>query len=107
MAFKFKKGEKVIITTGKDKGKSGLISRSLPKENKVVVSGMNMVSRHMKPNKLYPEGGVVQFEKPLDASNVMHADPRTGKPTKIRFEIKGDQKVKTSKTSNEPISVEV
>jgi len=89
-----KKGDKVIIIAGRDKGKTGTIIQSFPSANKVMVEGLNIVKKHQKPNALNPDGGIIEQEAKLDASNVMHIDPSTGKGTRVKTEITADGKKK-------------
>ena len=105
MSYKFKKGEKVMVIAGKSKGTAGVIERVMRKENKVLISGANLVTKHVKPNQMYPNGAILKLEKPIDASNVMHVDPKAGVPTKIGFRIEDGKKVKFSKKSNEIITI--
>ena len=100
----FKKGDKVNVIAGKDKGKSGKILEVLRKENKVVVEGINIVKKHQKPTAMNQTGGIVEKEHPIHVSNVMISDPKTGKSTRIGHEInKNGKKVRISKKSNEKI----
>lgn len=102
MTFKFKKGDKVIVIAGKDKGKTGEIMFALHKKNQVVVNGVGVVVRHIKPNKNLPEGGRVSMEKPIDASNVLHVDPKTGLATRIGYKIdESGKKVRYARKSKE------
>ena len=82
-----KVGDKVIVIAGKDKGKEGKIIKTSKKENKVVVEGINMVTKHVKPNAQNENGGIIKVEAPIHASNVMIIDPKTGKRTRIAHEI--------------------
>jgi large subunit ribosomal protein L24 len=100
-ALKIKKGDKVVILSGKDKGKHGEVLRSIPKDSKVVVGGINMITRHVKPTQTNPQGGKQQSEAPLHISNVAIEDPKTGKPTRIRFEIKDGKKVRVAVKSGQ------
>jgi large subunit ribosomal protein L24 len=100
-ALKIKKGDKVVILAGKDKGKHGEVVRSIPKESKVVVSGINMITRHVKPTQAAPQGGKQQSEAPLHVSNVALEDPKTGKPTRVRFETKDGKKVRVAVKSGQ------
>ena len=102
-AAKIKKGDKVVVLSGKDKGKTGEVLRSLPKENKVVVSGINVATRHRKPTQLNPQGGLERKEAPLHVSKVAIADPKTGKPTRVRFEERDGKKVRVAAKSGELI----
>lgn len=103
MSMKIKKGDKVIVLAGKDKGKTGEVSQTLPRENKVVVSGVNMVKRHTKPTE-GNAGGIVSKETPIHISNVAIVDPKTGKASKLGFKILDDgRKVRVAKKSGEVI----
>ena len=101
---KIKKGDKVVILSGKDKGKHGEVTRSMPKDGKVVVSGVNVITRHRKPSQANPQGGLERVEAPLHVSKVALEDPKTGKPTRVRFETKGDKKVRIAVRSGETIN---
>jgi large subunit ribosomal protein L24 len=103
-AAKIKKGDKVVILSGKDKGKHGEVTQSLPKENKVVVSGVNVITRHRKPSQANPQGGLERREAPLHVSKVALEDPKTGKPTRVRFEIRDGKKVRVTARSGELIN---
>ena len=100
----FKTGDKVNVIAGKDKGKSGKILHVLRNENRVVVEGVNIVKKHQKPTAANQTGGIVEIEHPIHISNIMMADPKTGKSTRIGHEINKDgKKVRISKKSNEKI----
>ncbi|MDO8295669.1 MAG: 50S ribosomal protein L24 [Caulobacter sp.] len=103
MAAKIKKGDKVVLLTGKDKGKSGAVVRVLPKEERVVVGGLNMVQRHTKPTQADPQGGIKHKEAPVHVSNVAIVDSN-GKPTRVGFRMDGDKKVRFAKTTGEAIN---
>lgn len=103
MAAKIKKGDKVVVLTGKDKGKTGTVSRVLPKESRLVVGGINMVQRHTKPTQGDPQGGIKNKEAPLHVSNVAIVDGN-GKPTRVGFRIDGDKKVRVAKSTGEVIN---
>ena len=103
-AAKIRKGDTVVVLSGKDKGKSGEVIRSMPKESKVVVSGVNVHARHRKPTQLNPQGGIERKEAPMHVSKVAIADPKTGKPTRVRFETRGDKKVRVAAKSGELIN---
>ena len=103
-AAKIKKGDKVVILSGKDKGKHGEVTKSLPKEGKVIVSGVNIITRHRKPTQVNPQGGLERAEAPLHVSKVALEDPKTGKATRVRFEVKGDKKVRVAVRSGETIN---
>ena len=99
MAAKIKKGDKVVVLSGKDKGKQGVVSSVLVDDQKVVVSGVNVVSRHTKPSQV-DQGGIKNFEAPIDSSNVAHIDPEDGKPTRIGFKTDDNgRKIRFSKRS--------
>jgi len=97
-----KKGDTVVVVSGKDKGKKGTILAAYPSEGRVLVEGVNVVKRHSKPNAANPQGGIVEKEAPIQASNVMIADPKTGAPTRIGKKILADgTKVRYAKKSGE------
>jgi large subunit ribosomal protein L24 len=83
-AMTIKKGDQVQIIAGKDRGKRGTVERVLPKEQKVVVAGLNIVKRHLKPSKSQPRGGIIEKPAPIHRSNVMPVCPETSKPTRVR-----------------------
>lgn len=98
-----KKGDKVIVITGKDKGKTGTVIEALPKRDRVVVEGVNIVKKHQKPTQMNPEGGIVEFEAAIHVSNVMLLDPKTNKPTRVGTKIEDGKKVRVAKKSGEII----
>ena len=100
---RIKKGDQVIVIAGKDKGKTGEVVRAMPKESRVIVSGVNIAVRHRKPSQLNPQGGLERKEAPLHVSKVAIADPKTGKPTRVRFETKDGKKVRVAAKSGELI----
>lgn len=101
---KIKKGDTVVVLAGKDKGKTGEVTRVDPKASKVVVSGVNVAVRHRKPNQANPQGGLDRFEAPLHISNVALADPKSGKATRVRIEAgKDGKKVRVAVKSGEKI----
>jgi len=83
--MKLKKGDKVLVIAGKNKGQTGAIVRVLPRDNKVILDGLNMSKRHRKPSAQSRKGQIVDKPMPIHASNVMLADPKTGKPTRIKI----------------------
>ncbi len=103
MAAKIKKGDQVILLAGKDKGRRGTVTKVLPKEERVFVSGLNLVKRHTKPTQADPQGGVKTKEASVHVSNVAIADSN-GKPTRVGFRIDGDKKVRIAKTTGEVIN---
>jgi len=103
MAAKIKKGDRVAVLTGKDKGRQGTVLQVLPKDNRVLVSGVNMVKRHTRPTQGDPQGGIKNKEATLHISNVALLDPKSGEPTRVGFRITGDKKVRVAKKSGEVI----
>jgi len=98
-----KKGDQVIVITGKDKGKKGEVIAALPKENRVVVSGINLVKRHQRQTPSNP-GGIVEKEAAIHVSNVAHVDPKDGKPTRVGHKVLEDgRKVRVARRSGEVI----
>ena len=96
--MKIKKGDTVIVISGADKGKQGIVQRVYPKLNKVVVEGVNVHKKHRKPSQQTPEGSIVDIYVPFDASNVALIDPKTKKPTRVHYgEVKG-KKVRLAKS---------
>lgn len=100
---KIKKGDNVVILVGKDKGKTGEVSKVMPKDGKVIVAGMNISTRHRKPSQENPQGGIDKIEAAMDISNVAVADPKDGKATRVRFEDKDGKKVRIAVKSGEMI----
>jgi large subunit ribosomal protein L24 len=103
-ALKIKKGDKVVVLSGKDKGKHGEVTKSMPRDGKVIVSGVNIATRHTKPSQENPQGGLSRFEAPMHVSKVAIEDPKTGKPTRVRFEVKDGKKVRVAVRSGETIN---
>ena len=87
MGARIRKGDNVIVISGKDKGKTGKVMRVLREDDRVLVEGINRVKRHMRPTAKNPSGGILEREQPLYASKVMPVDPKTGKPTRVRFGV--------------------
>ena len=100
---KIRKGDKVVVLTGKDKGRTGEVTKVMPKDDKVVVSGINVHARHRKPSQLNPQGGIERKEAPMHVSKVAIADPKTGKATRVRFEERDGKKVRVAAKSGELI----
>jgi large subunit ribosomal protein L24 len=101
--LKIKKGDKVVVLAGRDKGRTGEVVKALPDENKVVVQGINMVKRHTRASQT-SGGGIVEKEAAIHVSNVAHLDPKDNKATRIGFKIiDGDRKVRFAKRSGEVI----
>src|ERR1700754_4100228 len=103
MAAKIKKGDKVVVLTGKDKGKTGSVAKVMPKDSRLVVSGINMVQRHTRPTQADPQGGIKHKEASIHVSNVAVVDSK-GKATRVGFKIEGDKKVRVAKTTGEVIN---
>ena len=99
-----KKGDTVYVNTGEDRGQQGRVLEVYPKQYRALVEGINMVSKHTKPNSDNPQGGIIQKEAPVDISNLMLVDPSTGEPTRIGRKLDKDGKlVRYSKKSGEEI----
>jgi large subunit ribosomal protein L24 len=101
-AQKIKKGDKVVVLSGKDKGRTGEVVRAMPKEGKVIVSGINVHARHRKPSQLNPQGGIERKEAPLHISKVAIATA-DNKPTRVRFEVRDGKKVRVAAKTGELI----
>jgi large subunit ribosomal protein L24 len=101
-ASKIKKGDRVIVLSGKDKGRTGDVVRAMPKEGKVIVSGINVHARHRKPSQTNPQGGIERKEAPLHMSKVAIATA-DGKPSRVRFEVRDGKKVRVAAKTGELI----
>jgi large subunit ribosomal protein L24 len=104
MAAKIKKGDSVIVLTGKDKGRKGTVTKVMPDAERVIIAGINMVQRHTRPSQGKPQGGIINKEASIHISNVAAADPKTGKPTRVGFKIEGEKKLRFAKASGEVIN---
>ena len=104
MAAKIKKGDRVVVLTGKDKGRQGQVLQVMPKDDRLVVSGVNMVKRHTRPTQGDPQGGIKNKEAALHISNVAIVDPKSGEPTRVGFRMEGDKKVRFAKKSGEVLN---
>jgi large subunit ribosomal protein L24 len=103
MAAKIKKGDKVVVLTGRDRGKAGEVIKVLPKEERALVRGVNLVKRHQRQTAAQ-EGGIISKEAPLHLSNLALADPKDGKPTRVGFKVLDDgRKVRFAKRSGDLI----
>jgi large subunit ribosomal protein L24 len=102
-AAKIKKGDSVVVRSGKDKGRTGTVLQVMPKDGKVLVEGVNVATRHRKPTQMNPQGGIDRREAPMAISKVALADPKDGKPTRVRFETKDGKKVRVAVKSGETI----
>jgi large subunit ribosomal protein L24 len=103
MAAKIKKGDKVVVLTGRDRGRSGEVIEVRPAEGRALVRGVNLVKRHQKQSA-QQEGGIISKEAPIHLSNIAYADPKDGKPTRIGFKVlTGGKKVRVAKRSGAEI----
>jgi large subunit ribosomal protein L24 len=91
-AAKIKKGDSVVVRSGKDKGRTGTVLQVMPKDEKVLVAGINIAARHRKPSQTNPQGGIDRREAPMHISKVGLADPKTGQATRVRFDVAKDGK---------------
>jgi large subunit ribosomal protein L24 len=101
-AARIKKGDRVIVLSGKDKGKTGEVTLAMPKDGKVVVSGVNVATRHKKPTQANPQGGLEKIEAPMHVSKVAHVTA-DGKPTRVRFETQDGKKVRVAVKTGDKI----
>ena len=100
--FKIKKGDQVVVTTGRDKGRRGEVIQVLREENRVLVQGCNMVKRHTRPTQTNP-GGIINKEAPLHVSNVAHIDPDSGSATRVGYEVKDGKKIRIARRSGKAL----
>jgi len=104
MGARIRKGDNVIVISGKDKGKTGKVTRVLSEDDRLVIAGVNLVKRHSRPTPKNPSGGILEREQPIHACKVMPIDPKTGKGTRVRFkELDGGKKVRVAAKSGEEI----
>ncbi|MEH7124699.1 50S ribosomal protein L24 [Bacillus sp. JJ1503] len=96
-----KKGDKVMVISGKDKGKTGVILAAFPKQDRVLVEGVNIVKKHSKPSQVNPQGGIISQEAPIHVSNVMPIDPKSGNPTRVGYKTVDGKKVRVATKSGE------
>ena len=101
--LRIKKGDTVYVNAGNDKGKTGKVLSVDPQADRAVVEGVNMVSKHTKPNSKQPQGGIVKQEAPIHISNLNLLDPKTNAPTRVGYRMDGDKKVRFAKKSGEEI----
>ena len=102
MAMKIRKGDTVVVLSGKDKGRTGEVTKVIPRDDKVVVSGINVHARHRKPTQVNPQGGIERKEAPLHISKVAIATA-DGKPSRVRFEMRDGKKVRVAAKTGELI----
>lgn len=98
-----KKGDKVQVISGKDKGKQGVILEAFPKKERVLVEGVNIVKKHAKPSQANPQGGILEMEAAIHVSNVMPLDPKTNEPTRVGYKVEDGKKVRIAKKSGEAL----
>jgi|SRR5699024_319680 len=98
-----KKGDKVKVLTGKDKGKQGTVLEVFHKEDRLIVEGVNLVHKHAKPSQENPQGGILNVEASIHVSNVLPIDPKSGEPTRVGYEIKDGKKIRIAKKSGAPL----
>lgn len=101
---KIKKGDSVVVLSGKDKGKTGTVSQVMPRDGKLIVAGVNIATRHRKPSQGNPQGGLERIEAPMAISKVAVADPKSGAATRVRFEMRDGKKVRVAVKSGELIN---
>jgi len=101
MAAKIRKGDRVLVTTGSDKGKRGEVLRVIPEDNRAVVQGVNMVKRHLKPKGMGQPGGIQEKEATIHLSNLALIDPKSDKATRVGFKVVDGKKVRVAKASGE------
>ena len=100
--LKIKKGDKVVVITGRDKGKTGEVLKVLREENRLIVQGVHMVKRHQRQT-MQVQGGIIEKEATIHVSNVAHIDPKTQKPTRIGYRMDGERKIRVARRSGEAI----
>ena len=101
--LRIKKGDTVYVNAGNDKGKTGKVLSVAPSEDRVIVEGINMVSKHTKPNPKQPQGGIVKQEAPIHISNLNLIDPKSNKPTRVGYKVEDGKKIRYAKKSGEEI----
>ena len=100
--LKIKKGDKVVVITGRDKNKTGEVLKVLREQNRVIVQGVNVAQRHQKQS-MQQEGGIVRKELPIHVSNVALIDPKTEKPTRVGYKMDGERKIRVARRSGEAL----
>ena len=101
--FRIKKGDTVYVNAGNDKGKTGKVLEVITSKDRAIVEGVNMVSKHTKPNTKQPQGGIIKQEAPIHISNLNLLDPKTNTPTRVGYKMDGDKKIRYAKKSGEEI----
>jgi large subunit ribosomal protein L24 len=103
LSMHVKKGDKVKVISGKDRGKEGTVLEAYPKKERVLVEGINMIKKHAKPSQENPQGGILNQEAPIHVSNVMPLDPKSGEPTRVGYEVRDGKKVRIAKKSGKAL----
>ncbi len=101
--LKIRKGDRVVVLSGKDKGKEGVVQLAMPDERKVVVEGVNTAKRHRKARSATEAGGIIEIDKPIDVSNVAVISPKDGKPTRVGYKLVDGKKIRVCKRTGEEI----
>lgn len=101
--MKIKKGDAVIIIKGKERSKIGKVTKSLPADNKVIISGINVLKKHSKPTRKNPQGGIIDLHAPISVSNVMIICPRCNKTTRVSYKVHGKSKTRICKKCHESL----
>ena len=101
--FRIKKGDTVYVNAGNDKGKTGKVLEMIPSKDRAIVEGINMISKHTKPNAKHPQGGIIKQEGSVQISNLQLVDPAKGGPTRVGYRFEGDRKIRYAKKSGEEI----
>ncbi len=101
--FRIKKGDTVYVNAGNDKGKTGKVLEMIPEKDRAIVEGINIVSKHTKPNAKHPQGGIIKQEAGIHVSNLQLVDPSKGGPTKVGYKVEDGKKIRYSKKSGEEI----
>ena len=101
--LKIRKGDRVVVLSGKDKGKEGVVHLAMPNERKVVVAGVNTAKRHRKARSATEPGGIIEIDKPIDVSNVAVISPKDGKPTRVGYKLVDGKKIRVCKRTGEEI----
>jgi len=101
--MKIKKGDNVLVISGKYRGKTGKVEKSIPKKNQVIVSGVNIVKKHSRPNRKNPKGGIIEINAPIDVSNVMLICPKCSKKTRVGYKWVNKKKTRYCKKCNEEV----
>lgn len=101
--MRIKTGDTVVVISGKDKGTEGVVKQALPKQDKVIVEGVNIVKKHERPTQANPNGGINEVEAPIHVSNVQLVDPKSGKPTRVSVEERDGKRVRIARKSGETL----